>query len=150
MLALDADVLVHWANADCQHHVAVCAMIRRELSRTRETLALVPQVCWEFLHVVTDRRRFDRPLAMEFALGRLRQWWDAPEIVRVAQDARVVHRTMELMSVHGLGRKRILDTVLAATLETAHVRRLATLNARDFALFDFIEVVDPCDVHHHA
>jgi predicted nucleic acid-binding protein len=57
---------------------------------------------------------------------------------------------MELMSVHGLGRKRILDTVLAATLETAHVRRLATLNARDFALFDFIEVVDPCDVHHHA
>jgi hypothetical protein len=42
-----------------------------------------------------------------------------------------------------LGRKRILDTALAATVEMAGVSRLATLNARDFALFPFLELVDP-------
>lgn len=143
MLALDTDVLVHWANADCEHHDAVSRMIHRELSHTGCRLALVPQVCWEFMHVVTDARRFDRPLDMRDALRRIRQWWDAPEISRVAQDLRVVHRTVELMEAHGLGRKRILDTVLAATLDAAGIRRLATLNVPDFHGFGFIEVVDP-------
>ena len=40
-----------------------------------------------------------------------------------------------------LGRKRILDTAFAATLEAAGVQRLATFNARDFAVFPFLEVV---------
>jgi hypothetical protein len=48
---------------------------------------------------------------------------------------------MELMDRLRLGRKRILDTAFAATLEEAGVRHLATLNQKDFEAFDFLEVV---------
>ena len=41
-----------------------------------------------------------------------------------------------------LVRKRILDTALAATLESAKVRRLATLNPGDFKAFPFLEIVE--------
>lgn len=41
------------------------------------------------------------------------------------------------------GRKRVLDTVLAATLESAGVSRLATFNVDDFSVFGFLEVVSP-------
>jgi predicted nucleic acid-binding protein len=143
MLALDADVLVHWANADCQHHASVRVMITRELAHTGGALALVPQICWEFAHVVTDKRRFDHPLSMGQALERVRAWWDAPETSRVAPGPRVVHRAVELLEKHRLGRKRILDSVLAATLEIAGIRRLATFNGADFEVFGFLELVDP-------
>jgi predicted nucleic acid-binding protein len=143
MLALDADVLVHWANADCEHHGAVVRMVQRELAAAGGALVLVPQICWEFLHVVTDPRRFDRPLSMEQAIDRVRAWWDAPETARVSPDGRIVQRTVELLQANELGRKRILDTALAATLEAARVRRLATLNGADYRIFSFVEVVDP-------
>ena len=38
-------------------------------------------------------------------------------------------------------RKRVLDTALAATLESAGIRRLATFNGADYAAFPFLEVV---------
>lgn len=47
------------------------------------------------------------------------------------------------MASRGPGRKRILDTALAATLEAAGVSRLATLNGRDSQVFGFLEIVDP-------
>lgn len=142
MLALDTSVLVHWANADAAHHRAVRDLIHTEAKEGRQ-LALVPQVCWEFLHVSTDPRRFPRPLTMTEAIGRVRAWWDAPETRRVAPGGGVLHRTLELMERHDLGRKRILDTALAATLKGAGIRRLATLDGRGFQAFPFIEVVDP-------
>jgi predicted nucleic acid-binding protein len=143
MLALDTDILVHWANADCQHHDAVLSMIRGELAQPDGALAFIPQVCWEFIHVCTDARRFEHPLTMEDAIARVRAWWDAPEAVRINLAPRVVHRTLELLKMHALGRKRILDTVLAATLEAAGIRRLASLNGGDFEVFPFVEIVDP-------
>ncbi len=69
--------------------------------------------------------------------------WDAAEVERIVPSASVVPRTLELIGRFGLGRKRILDTALAATLEAAGVRRLATLNGADFAIFPFLEVVVP-------
>jgi predicted nucleic acid-binding protein len=42
-----------------------------------------------------------------------------------------------------LGRKRILDTVLAAVLESAGVEQLASFNGSDYRVFGFIQVVEP-------
>jgi predicted nucleic acid-binding protein len=52
-------------------------------------------------------------------------------------------RTLELMERHRLGRRRILDTALAATLEGAGIRRLATFNGDGFRVFPFLDVVEP-------
>ncbi len=47
------------------------------------------------------------------------------------------------MKEYSLGRKRILDTALAATLESSGVVKLATLKRKDFAVFTFLDLVSP-------
>ncbi len=142
-LALDPDVLVNWMIRGTPRHAAALRLIEAEAGRSRASLGLVPQVLHEFLHVATDPKRFEHPLSMSDAVARVRHLWDAREVVRILPDATVLHRTLELLSSLPLGRKRILDTVLAATLQAAGVRRLATFNGKDFEVFPFLEVVEP-------
>ncbi|MBI5386642.1 MAG: hypothetical protein HZA90_18380 [Verrucomicrobia bacterium] len=47
------------------------------------------------------------------------------------------------MRQFNLGRKRILDTHLAAVLNIAGVRRLLASNPADFAVFGVLETVVP-------
>jgi predicted nucleic acid-binding protein len=80
---------------------------------------------------------------MRQAIALTRALWDGKETARILPGPTVVHRMLDLLATMRLGRKRILDTALAATLESAGVTRLATLNAADFRVFSFLEVVDP-------
>lgn len=141
-LGLDTDLLVHWAMADAPHHTAVRHCVKREV-RSGGRLGLTLQVLREFLHVATDPRRFEQPLAMRDALRLSLELWTAPEVERLLPTARAHDRLCELMGRLGLGRRRILDTSLAVTLEAAGVTRLATLNARDFEIFPFLQTLDP-------
>ena len=52
-------------------------------------------------------------------------------------------QTLRWMREFKLGRKRILDTHLAAVLHTSGVRRLLTSNPADFKVFDVLEIVTP-------
>jgi len=142
-LALDTDVLVHWQMRGTPLHRVAARLVAKEVRRPNGTLGLVPQVLNEFLHIGTDPRRFEHPFSMEQAIARARALWDAVEVVRILPGPAVPHRTLELLSRLALGRKRILDTALAATLEAAGIRRLATFNRDDYAVFPFLEVVTP-------
>lgn len=93
--------------------------------------------------MATDPRRFEQPLSMPDALRLSLELWTAPEVERILPTTGSHDRLCELMDQLGLGRRRILDTSLAVALEAAGVTHLATLNARDFAIFPFLEVVDP-------
>jgi predicted nucleic acid-binding protein len=142
-LALDTNVLIPWLVSSAPGHAAARALVADELARDGGRIALTAQVCWEFLHVVTDPRRFERPCSMEQAQALTRSVWNARDTQRVPEPPDLVPRVIELMHAHGLGRRRVLDTVLAASLERAGVRRLATLNTGDFACFTFLEAVRP-------
>lgn len=141
-LALDTDVLVSWAMSGAPRHSAARFLVGSEISAGRP-VAIALQVLWELLHVVTDPRRFALPMSMGSAIALVRALWDAPDTQRVSAGPRTAHRTLELLQTRQLGRKRILDTALAATLEEAGVRRLATFNRKDFELFSFLEIVEP-------
>lgn len=143
ILALDTDVLVSWALTGAPRHHTVRAMVERELHEPAASIGLVPQVMFEFLHVVTDLRRFEPPLTMEAAVDLARELWSAREVAHLVPTAAVATRTFDLLGQLRLGRKRILDTALAATLEAAGVHRLATFNARDYAVFPFLDIVAP-------
>ncbi len=80
---------------------------------------------------------------MEQALDWCQAIGDGTEFHRIVPAQEVLDRTIELMKRFDLGRKRILDTALAATFEAVAVTRLATFNARDFAIFPFLEIVVP-------
>ncbi|MFH1177870.1 MAG: hypothetical protein V1750_10730 [Acidobacteriota bacterium] len=143
ILALDTDVLINWQMGGAPFHAAAQNLVREHVQQRCEPLGLVPQVIHEFLHVSTDGRRFERPLSMGDALLRCNVLWHAPEVLRITPSPSVLARTLELLGSLQLGRKRILDTSLAASLEAAGVRRLATFNPDDFAAFPFIETVTP-------
>lgn len=145
ILGIDTDVLVAWAMAGTPRHLAARKLFQEEARAGGGWLGLTPQVIHEFLHVVTDPRRFENPLDMPRALKMVHALWDAEETVRILPVVETVPRTVELMSRFQLGRKRILDTALAATLELAGVWRLATCNPVDFQIFPFLDLVIVAD-----
>ena len=77
------------------------------------------------------------------ALEMIQGLWNANEVSRIIPRVNVIPRVCELIELFRLGRKRILDTALAATLEAAGLTALASLNPRDYAVFPFLDVVDP-------
>jgi predicted nucleic acid-binding protein len=124
------------------HHQASRSRLQA-LRSAGDNFAVAPQVLAEFIHVVTDSRRFSRPLSMDAALSRAEAWWTSAEIRQVHTSSATVREFFEWMRLHRLGRNRILDTLLAATYKTAGVRSVLTTNARDFALFNAFQLVMP-------
>ena len=89
----------------------------------------------EFIHVVTDPRRFESPLDLEQAVERAGIWWNAAEVVHVFPTAESTLLFLEWLEEHQLGRKRLLDTLLASTLSASGITSMLTLNRDDFAVF---------------
>ena len=78
---------------------------------------------------------------MTEAISRAEHWWQAAEVRRVFPDGQSVTDFLGWLSVHQLGRKRLLDTMLAAIYQQAGVRRLLTNNERDYQVFGCFEMV---------
>jgi predicted nucleic acid-binding protein len=97
----------------------------------------------EFVHVVTDLKRFTQPLTMDQALERAESWWESPEVDQLGSDAFSVRTFFIWMRQHRLGRKRILDTLLASTFREAGIQSILTTNARDFAVLGGFVCVVP-------
>ena len=104
-----------------------------------DRFALAPQVLAEFIHVVTDPKRFTAPLTIDQARILAGQWWTAREVDQVFPNDTVVRQFLDWMQQHSLGRKRLLDTLLAATYRSAGANSLLTLNAGDFAILGGFE-----------
>ena len=143
MIGVDTTFLVQLELRELPAHQSAHALLRREALDVGVPLALAPQVLAEFIHVVSDPRRFQQPLSVEAALVKARFWWEAAEVHPVFPSAPATSLFLEWMRVHQLGRKRILDTQLAATLWTAGVRRLLTSNPADFQIFAGLELISP-------
>ncbi|TVQ18719.1 MAG: PIN domain-containing protein [Spirochaetaceae bacterium] len=132
MIGIDTSFLVAFEVKEHPSHESARRLAREHAN---EGFALAPQVVAEFAHVVTDARRFKKPLSMEDALGRAATWWDGSEVTQVRPDAAAVSLFLSWMRTYGLGRKRLLDTMLAATYKTNGVSLVLSSNWRDFALF---------------
>jgi predicted nucleic acid-binding protein len=129
--------------ASLPDHGAVREYLTGQLARKDVTLVVTPSVLHEFVHVVTDPRRFDPPVEMGEALALARIYLGRANVECVATDAEAVATAFELVERHRLGRKRLADTLLAATLLRSGVRQLVTCNRADFEVFPSLELVDP-------
>jgi len=94
--------------------------------------AIAPQVVAEFIHIATDPRRFKTPLAMDVARDIAEKWWTAREVTQISPGPAAMSLFFDWHRAHSLGRKRILDTMLAATYRAAGIHSLLTTNAADF------------------
>lgn len=116
--------------------------LRDSLLDAGHDFALAPQVLTEYIHIVTDPRRFTEPVSARTAVAQSRAWWHATEIRHVHADDNAVVLFHSWMVQHSLGRNRILDTMIASTYYSAGVRAIISSNARDYHAF-FTDVVQP-------
>jgi predicted nucleic acid-binding protein len=131
---LDTSFLVAIEVISHEEHKTAHALFRR-LLKAGDSFSLTPQILTEFIHVVTDPKRFSSPLGLEQAIERAEFWWNAAEIAHVFPTAESTLVFLGWLEEHKLGRKRLLDTLLAATLQGSGITSLLTLNAGDFAIF---------------
>src|SRR5258708_3882669 len=130
MTGLDTSFLVALSITEHACHARAHTLLRGQADD--ELLALTPDVLAEFIHATTDPRRFRQPFSMSDALADAHAWWNAANVKHLAVSPEALSLCLDWLATHRLGRKRILDTMLAATLHTAGVRRLLTLNPDDF------------------
>ena len=131
---IDSSFLVAAELLEHPEHGSTRALIGECIARGAR-FALAPQVLAEYIHVATDVRRFANPLTVVHATNLAERWWTAHEVTQVFPDALTMMQFLSWMNTHRLGRKRILDTLLAATYLRSGTTSLLTLNARDFVVF---------------
>lgn len=137
---IDTDFLVAAEIVDHPFHRDADALLQRLLADGHD-LALAPQTLAEFIHIVTDGKRMPQPLTMPEAINRAEHWWQAAEVIRVFPDGQAVSDFFLWLTRHQLGRKRLLDTMLAATFQSAGVKRVVTNNGRDLKALGVFEIV---------
>jgi predicted nucleic acid-binding protein len=137
---IDTDFLVAVEVKEHPFHQQADALLAA-LLKAGHDLAVAPQTLAEFIHVVTDARRMPQPLSLTEAIARAEHWWQAAEVVRVFPDGRSVRDFFEWLRVHQLGRKRLLDTLLAATWRSVGIRKIITNNEADYRVFGCFEIV---------
>ncbi|HSL83308.1 MAG TPA: hypothetical protein VLF66_11075, partial [Thermoanaerobaculia bacterium] len=67
-LGIDSNVLLQAHLPALDRHELAHAYLQEQLALPGVTLVLTPLVLHEFVHVVTDRRRFDPPVPMTEAI----------------------------------------------------------------------------------
>ena len=142
MIGLDCNILVQLTLADHSAHSRTSTAVQSEMQAGIK-LIFPSLVATEFLHVITDKRRFAPALTMTEALDWMRDLLVNPSIRLLEPNQASMAQTILWMRQYNLGRKRILDTHLAAILHTNGVRRLLTANPSDFKVFEVIEIVTP-------
>ena len=135
MIGLDTNILVAHAIQDHPAHVKVRERIDHFQLEGRRSV-VTSGILAEFVHVVTDSRRFEKPLTMTEALEWAAFWSDAGEVTIISTEIAAHRQWLVWMEQHRLGRKRLLDTLISATWWSAGIREVFTLNPADFKVFD--------------
>ena len=142
MIGLDCNVLVQLAFADHPANAKTLTAVQRE-TQAGIKLVFPSLVINEFLHVTTDARRFAPPLTMVEALDWVEEFLKNSMVRLVEPTQTSMEQTIRWLRQFNLGRKRILDTHLAAVLYTNGITRLLTSNPADFAIFGVIQAIMP-------
>lgn len=140
-IGVDTSFLIGLAVQEHPAHPVCWDLFDNEILGKPGSMALAGQALAEFAHVVTDARRFERPLAITEALILCNQWWYAEECRTVPVDVEAGALFLTWMEQFRLGRKRLLDTLLAASYHCAGVRKIATTDWRDFNTYGVFDIV---------
>ena len=139
---LDTGFLIAFEVQEHPDHPAARATLSKLIADGHK-LALAPQVLAEFLHIVTDAKRFQTPLTMPQANAVIDQWWTSRDVIPVYAGDLATRQFLIWLRQHFPGRKRLLDTLLVATYWQAGVLSLLTTNPADFTVFGCFHCVTP-------
>lgn len=140
---LDTNVLIYAHLPAFEQHGRVRRYLHEQLCDPDVTLVLTPSILHEFIHIVTDARRFDQPLTMAEASSIAHLYLGKENLQCLGVDEEILIDALRLIEIHQLGRKRLADTLFAALLRHHGVAEVISCNPKDFACFDGLTVIDP-------
>lgn len=146
-VALDTNVLIYAHLPAFEQHTAVRDYLQALLHDSESTVVVTPAILQELVHVITDPKRFQPPVSMAEAIALARRYTGRANVECLPLSPEAMLLALTLLERHGLGRRRVADTLLAACLLHHGVDRLVTCNPADFQIFEGIEVVDPRNPH---
>lgn len=141
MTGIDTTFLIDLEITDSPRHEAALKIFNEWRSKKHSVLAVYNQTFLEFMHVVTDAKRFNSPLTMEEAVQRCWFWMDQERIKVVYPDDNSLKRAQLWISMHKLGRKRIQDTHMASAFASNGVSEIITANPENFEILDTFEII---------
>ncbi len=140
MTGIDSCFLIDLYWKDSPRHAGALALYE-SLASGDEQILIYHNVFNEFIHVITDPRRFNSPLTMREALDITDSWSHLERVTVVYADDMSFGRETLWLSQYGLGRNRLNDTAMAACYIQNGASRIITANGSDFAQFNALVVV---------
>jgi hypothetical protein len=80
---------------------------------------------------------------MTVAHALAERWWTARDVYRLFPDDGATRQFLAWLGQFQLGRKRLLDILLAATYHQAGIRSMLTTNPDDFRVFGSLTCITP-------
>jgi predicted nucleic acid-binding protein len=140
MTGIDTSFLVDLEVIESPRHAGALRYFEDWRRDSSNVFAVYDHVFLEFMHIVTDPRRFNSPLLFPAALARAHFWMRQRRVRIVHQSAESFEQARLWMLAFKLGRKRIIDTHMAAAYRSSGVTAILTANPDDFQIFDAFEL----------
>ena len=131
---LDTSFLVA-TEVGCHADRTAARALASSLRQKGDQFALAPQALAEFCACRHRCETIHGASDCAASHGTREVWWNASDVERVWPDEVAAGWFFAAMARHQLGRKRVLDTLLAGTFHSANITSVLTLNAADFAVF---------------
>ena len=141
MTGIDTTFLIDLEIKEMPRHERAVEIFNKWREEKNSFLVIYSNVFNEFLHVITDAKRFVNPVPMETAIERCWYWIDHQRVKVVYSSDDSLKRQLLWMSMHELGRKRINDTTMAAVYAQEGVSKIITANPADFEILKTFEVI---------
>lgn len=140
MVGLDSCFLIDLYWEDSPRHAAVLKKFN-EIAASGQDVCVYYNCFNEFIHVITDKKRFENAFSMEEALSVVDEWRDLENVKILFPDEQSFGRTVAWLSVYKLSRNRLNDTNMAASYVHSGVSSLITANPKDFEIFSELTII---------
>lgn len=94
----------------------------------------------EFLHVITDSKRFENPFTVQEAIEVIDSWCDLENVTVLYPDDTSFKRTLAWMNMYKFGRNRINDIQMASCYFSNGVSSIITANPGEFEVFECFDL----------
>jgi uncharacterized protein len=140
---LDTNSLVYAANETSEFHVPA-KQLRDRGVQGDISVAVSPQLLFEFFAVITTPRRVTQPRSSQEARGEMEKYLNTATIRKIYPGEDIINRVLTLLQQSPqITRQDIFDCVLVATMQTHGIRRIYTYNRQHFTPFVDLEVLTP-------
>lgn len=138
-IGLDTNFLVDLDWDESPRYEKVTKMFD-EWRKTDKEIYIFYNVFLEYLHTITDSRRFPSAFTMKQALGRVDYWQSHSRIKVIYPDEKDFSLCECWLKTYNLGRNRLIDTLIAASYYNNGITEIWTSNPKDFEIFEEFEV----------